>query len=117
MVVRTHCNGHEVIGLIVGAYNARRYFPKNMSAIELELDHLRIECDLSADFWNGEGEIHDPRLCAWLQTKQNSSKSNRTPIPLDMIPSGEKSFKIGPVSARPTKESHTGISIVARDAA
>jgi hypothetical protein len=117
MVVKTQCNGPEVIGLIVGAYNARRYFSKDTSAIELELDHLRIECGLSPDFWNGQGEIHDPRLCAWLQAKQNSTKSNRTPIPLDMIPSGQNSFKIGPVSARSTREKHTGISLVTRGAA
>ena len=117
MVVRTQCNGHEVIGLVVGAYNARRYFRRDASAIELELDHLRIECGLSPEFWNGQGEIHDRRLCAWLQVKQNSTKSNRTPLPLDMVPSGQNSFKIGPVSARPAREKHTTIALVERGAA
>jgi hypothetical protein len=117
MVVKTQCNGHEVVGLVVGAYNARRYFPKDTSAIELELDHLRIECGLSPEFWNGQGEIHDRRLCAWLQLKQNSAKCSRTPLPLDMIPSGQNSFKIGPVSARPAREKHATIALVGSDAA
>jgi len=99
MVVKTQCKGREVTGLHVGASNARRYFPKNISAIELELDHLRIECGLPPDFWKGQPEIHDPRLCAWLQSKQ-SQKSCRTPIPLDMIPSGTNSFKLGFASLR-----------------
>jgi hypothetical protein len=105
MVVKTQCKGREVTGLRVGVYNARRYFPKNISAIELELDHLRIECGLPPDFWRGQPEIHDPRLCAWLQSKQ-SQNSCRTPVPLDMIPSGQNSFKLGFASLRPGKVRH-----------
>jgi len=102
MLVMTQCKGHEVTGLLVGASNARRYFPKNLSAIELELDHLRIECGLSPDFWHGQPEIHDPRLCAWLEQK-HFGKQARTPIPLDMIPSGEHTFRLGPASLRPSR--------------
>lgn len=103
MVVKTQCKGHEVTGLRVGASNARRYFPKNISAIELQLDHLRIECGLPPDFWRGQPEIHDPRLCVWLESKQFNHNNSRVPVLLDMIPSGENSFKIGPVSLRPAK--------------
>lgn len=106
MVVKTQCKGHEVTGLRVGAYNARRYFPKNVSAIELQLDHLRIECGLPPEFWRGRPEIHDPRLCAWLELKQFHGKACRTPIPLDMIPSGENSFRLGPVSIKTAKPRH-----------
>jgi len=95
MVVKTQCKGREVTGLHVGAANARRYFPRNISAIELELDHLRIECGLSPKFWRGEPEIRDRRLCAWLQEKQLNSSSCRAPLPLDMIPSGKNSFRLG----------------------
>ena len=101
MVVKTQCNSGEVTGLHVGATNARRYFPRDVFSIELQLDHLRIECGLSPDFWSGQPEIHDRRLCAWLQTKQLSSKCSRTPLPLDMIPSGKNSFRLGP--CRPAK--------------
>ena len=106
MVVKTQCRGREVTGLIVGAYNARRYFPKNISAIELQLDHLRIECGLTPEFWRGRPEIRDPRLCAWLASKEFNGKSCRTPIPLDMVPSGENSFKIGPLALRPARARH-----------
>lgn len=96
MVVKTQCKGREVTGLRVGASNARRYFPRNLSVIELELDHLRIECGLTPEFWRGQPEIHDPRLCAWLQSKQVKSDSCRTPLPLSMIPAGGNFFRLGP---------------------
>lgn len=95
MVVKTQCMGGEVTGLHVGVTNARRYFPRDVSAIELQLDHLRIECGLPPDFWSGQAELRDRRLCAWLQAKQLGSKSARTPLPLDMIPSGKNSFRLG----------------------
>jgi len=96
MVVKTQCKGREVTGLCVGASNARRYFPRTLSAIELELDHLRIECGLTPEFWHGRPEIRDPRLCAWLQAKQSNSNSCREPLPLDMIPAGGNSFQLRP---------------------
>ena len=94
MVVRTQCKGREVIGLVVGAANVRHFFPRHISTIELQLDHLLIECVLSSEFWRGQPEIHDPRLCAWLESKQ--FKCGRSPIAFAMIPSGENSFKFGP---------------------
>ena len=63
MVVKTQCKGREVTGLHVGAANARRYFPRNVSAIELQLDHLRIECGLPPEFWSSQPEI-TTRACA-----------------------------------------------------
>lgn len=113
MVVRTQCKGHEVTGLHVGTFNARRYFPKNVSVIELELDHLRIECGLSPDFWHGQPEIHDRRLCAWLAQKQFHCQPGHSPIPLDMIPSGENSFRLGPVPMRGARSRHAGTALVA----
>lgn len=98
MVVKTQCKGHEVTGLRIGATNARRYFPRDIAAIELQLDHLRIECRLSPDFWDGQPEIHDPRLCLWLGSKQFSGDSWRIPLRLAMIPLGENSFRLGPAS-------------------
>ena len=95
MVVKTKCKGNKVTGLFVGALNVRRYFPRHISAIELQLDHLRIECGLSPDFWSGLPEIHDCRLCLWLESKQ-FQKACRTSIPMAMIPAGANSFKLEP---------------------
>lgn len=94
MVVKTQCKGRGVTGLHVGISNVRRYFPKHVSAIELQLDHLQIQCGLSPDFWHGQPEIYDPRLCAWLESKHLRHKPDRTPIPLAMIPAGENSFRL-----------------------
>jgi hypothetical protein len=114
MVVTPKCCGHRVTGLYVGADNVRRYFPKRISEIELQLDHLRIECGLTPDFWQDRPEIHDPRLCLWLESKQ-LKEQGRNPISLSMIPLGENSFILGPVSfntslraRRPSAQATTG---------
>jgi hypothetical protein len=96
MLVTSQCNGSRVNGLYVGAENVRRYFPKSVSTIELQLDHLRIECGLAPHFWDSQPEIHDPRLCLWLESKQSQRKESRSPISLDMTPSGDHSFTLGP---------------------
>lgn len=93
MVVRTQSNGRDIFGLHVGATNARRYFPRNMNAVELELDGLHIECRLPESFWNGQPEIHDPRLCEWLKFKVLKERS-RGPIELHMVQSGANTFTL-----------------------
>ncbi len=98
MVVKTQCKGLGVTGLHVGVSNVRRYFPKNISSIELQLDHLQIQCGLKPDFWRGEPEIFDPRLCAWLEARHMHTNLDRAPIPLAMIPAGKNSYRLQPVS-------------------
>jgi hypothetical protein len=98
MVVTTQSKGRGVTGLNVGTDNAQRYFPKGISAIEIELDHLNIECKLSPSFWQGQPEIYDPRLCAWLESKHFHSNPGRKPVPLAMIPSGKNSYRLRPVA-------------------
>lgn len=100
MVVKTHNKGREYVGLQVGASNVRRYFPRDTAVVELELDHLQIQCGLTPDFWQGQPEIYDPRLCAWLKAKNFAGKPGQTPIPLAMVPSGKNSFRLEPISAR-----------------
>ena len=93
MIVTSVCVGHHVTGLKVGAKNARRYFPKGAREIELRLDHLCIECALAPDFWQDQPEIHDPRLCLWLESKQWLGRANG-PAPVAMIRSGEGCFTL-----------------------
>ena len=100
MVVKTQSKGHGVTGLHVGSGNVRRYFPKGTQNIELQLGHLRIQCGLKPGFWQGEPEIYDPRLCAWLESKNLHGTANRT-VPLSMIPAGDNSFQLQPVSVVP----------------
>lgn len=103
MVVKTHNKGREVLGLQVGASNARRYFSPDTSVIELELDHLRIRCGLKPEFWNGQPEIRDPRLCAWLELKNFHGKAGESPAPLAMIPAGPNAFRLQALSMRTEK--------------
>ena len=97
MVVKTHSKSRGVTGLHVGVSNVRRYFPKTVAVIELQLDHLQIQCGLDPDFWRGRPEIFDPRLCAWLESKHLHQSPARTSIPLALIPAGENSFRVQPV--------------------
>ena len=98
MVVKTQSKGRGFTGLHVGASNVRRYFPRDISVIELELDHLQIQCGLHPGFWQDEPEIHDPRLCAWLESKNFHGTPNRAPISLALIPSGDNTFRLECVS-------------------
>jgi hypothetical protein len=98
MVVKIQNQGRGVTGLHVGVENVRRYFPTHISVIDLQLDHLEIQCGLQPEFWQGHPEIHDPRLCAWLVSKNFHGRPDRTPIPLALIPTGKNSFRLQPVS-------------------
>ncbi len=99
MVVKTQCKGHAYTGVEVGASNVRRYFSRDINVIELHLDHLLIQCGLSPDFWLGQTEIRDPRLCAWLESKNFNGRPGDAPIPLAMIPSGKNCFRLQPIAA------------------
>jgi len=112
MVVKPQISGHRFTGIYVGVSNVKRYFPKQVAAIDLQLDHLRIRCGLSPDFWNGTPEIHDPRLSDWLQLKGMRGTS-RESIQLAMIPSGEDSFILGPAGPDDAVPSHTRRSAAA----
>ena len=94
MVVKTQFNGNEVTGLHVGVRNVRRFFPKAVRVIELQLDHLQIQCGLSPEFWHGEPQIHDPRLCEWLDFKVGRRIGERKNVRLAMTPAGTNIFRL-----------------------
>ena len=108
MLVTSQCDGSRVTGLYIGAENVRRYFPRRVERIELRLDHLRIECGLTSLFWNGQPEIHDPRLCLWLESKQSHRRERRLPMSLAMTPCGEHCFTLGPVQPDDEAENPRG---------
>ncbi|HEV2133006.1 MAG TPA: hypothetical protein VGR47_01965 [Terracidiphilus sp.] len=87
MIVTTQTRGHSITGLRIGAANVRRYFPSGLHSIDLELDHLRIRCDLEASFWRGRPEISDPRLCSWLQAKCSHELPEQ--VSVEMVPAGD----------------------------
>src|SRR5579862_8840975 len=110
MFVTSQCNGNRVTGLYVGASNVRRYFRRHVASIELQIDHLRIACGLPAHFWLDQPEIHDPRLCAWLESKHRDRKERRGPVAMSLIPSGKNSFILttakmeAPISGAPADD-------------
>jgi hypothetical protein len=84
----------RILGLHVGARNARQFFPKHSNAVELHLDHLVIVCTLSPAFWDGKPDIYDERLSSWLHSKRDSGKLSSQPSTITLIPNGEGSFRI-----------------------
>jgi len=99
MIVEAQSKGPGRCGLYVGAENVRLFFPRNLTTVEFNLGHLKIECRLSPEFWQGNPEITDPRLCAWLESKHMHGNRPRTAIQLSMIPSGENGYRLQPVTA------------------
>ena len=93
--------GRKLTGVEVGALNVRRYFPLETAEIELLLDHLQIQCGLDPGFWNEAPEIHDPRLCAWLEAVNFHERPGDPPIPLALIPSGKNCFRLRPIARTP----------------
>lgn len=102
MLVKTQRDGHDHTGLHIGALNARRYFRKDAPAVDLMLDHLQIQCRLTADFWQGRPEIHDPRLSEWLEFKAARGPFARAGMELIMVRSGIDTFvlKVKPEKKR-----------------
>jgi hypothetical protein len=99
MVVKTQYEGFRISGLYVGVNNVRRYFSKRNPVVELQLDHLQIQCGLTAGFWKDRPEIHDHRLCEWLESKHFHEKPCSTPVLLALIPFGKNSFKVTSLGA------------------
>lgn len=98
MLVKSQCSGNRITGIYVGATNVRRYFPRGVAAVDLQLDHLQIQCGLTPGFWRGDPEIRDPRLSLWLELKQTQGAGRRNPFELAMTPMGENSFRLGPAA-------------------
>ena len=100
MVVNSLHSGHKVTALRVGEENVRRYFRREVAEIDLKLDHLQIRCELTPEFWQDQPEIHDHRLCLWLEWKQRN-ETRSAPAALEMIRSGKNSFVLSPVCRKP----------------
>lgn len=101
MVVTSRHSGHKVTALRVGEENVRRYFRREVAEIELRLDHLEIRCELTPEFWRDQPEIHDRRLCLWLEWKERGEGAS-DPAPLAMIRSGKNCFVLGPAGSQRT---------------
>lgn len=93
MVVEIQSKERGEIGLRVGRKNVRRYFSSKPPAIDLELDHLQIQCELNPDFWRDRPEINDPRLSSWLRAKYPRGRQ-RGVMALNLVPAGEKLFRL-----------------------
>lgn len=101
MVVRTQCHGCKVTGLYIGAKNVRRNFPRDTAAVEFELGHLHIHCQLAPGFWQGQPEICDKRLCEWLDFKLYRERKRRTPLPLMLVQAGRNAYHLRPIVLPP----------------
>jgi len=106
MRVTIQHKGCSVTGLNVGATNVRRYFTRQVSSIELQLDHLQIACALEPEFWESDGEIRDPRLAAWLELKNSQGLQGQDTVLLSMIPTGKNCFRLCAICANQRGKIH-----------
>lgn len=107
MKVQIQCTGRTVTGVLIGIRNASRYFPKGRATVDLYLDHLQIQCDLQPAFWDGQPQISDPRLSAWLEAKNLHSHRDREPAILALVPMGKESYRLQLVTSRATREAES----------
>ena len=96
MLVKTYRDGLARTGLHIGEANARLYFSRRATSIELRLDDLHIQCALGPDFWRGRPEIHDARLSVWLNFKLGRRTDGRGPLVLSLIPTESGAFILRP---------------------
>ena len=88
MIVTMQSNGHSITGIRIDMFDARRFFPRGVNSVDLELDDLRIRCDVRANSRLHRAEISDPRLTAWLNEKFYWQRLPSTPVPVEMVKSG-----------------------------
>ncbi|MDR3750045.1 MAG: hypothetical protein P4K94_01030 [Terracidiphilus sp.] len=115
MVVKTQCEMRGHTGLYVGPANVLRYFSKQLRAVELQLGDLHIGCELAPNFWLDRPEIHDPRLCSWLEFKVLRGNRHRTPVALALTPSGENSFRVEPFLLRTNSRDNMSLVELAQE--
>jgi hypothetical protein len=106
MVIKTQSTGRSVTRLNVGTKNVRRYFPRNVLTIELQLDYLQIQWGLGPAFWQIQPDIDDPGLRAWRELNYHYGKPGRIPVPLAMIAAGKGSSPLQPISLRVRAKLH-----------
>ena len=94
MIVKMQERGHGVTSLRIGARNVRRYFSKSVPTVDLDLENVQIQCDLSQGFWQDQPEIVDPRLCSWLTAKSTKWRVDGDRMVLLMLPAGRNSFRL-----------------------
>jgi hypothetical protein len=105
MVVTMQSEGHAIVGIRIGMAEARRFFGRGLHSIDLELDHLRINCDVRANSRLHRAEISDPRLTAWLEEKFYWRKLPSIPLSVELVKKGESySLQLRP-SDHETKQS------------
>jgi hypothetical protein len=97
-------------GLHVGDGNVQLLFPPDVRIVELELDHLRIVCTLQPEFWQGQPDIYDDRLDAWLESKRSNGKLAGSPSPLAMIPAGDHAFRLAPINRQEIRTTQYPVS-------
>lgn len=110
MIASLQNHGHSIAGIRIGISDAKQHFPEGAECVDLELDHLRIRCELHTDLWGNRAEISDPRLRAWLEEKFYWQKLPTFPVSVELIRSGE-SYRLHVVRLPQPAKAGFGLSV------
>jgi hypothetical protein len=110
MIASMQSQGRSITGIRIGTSEARRNFPHGAKAIDLELDHLCIRCDLHTNSLRDRTEISDRRLCAWLEEKFYWQKLPPSPVAVEMVRSGN-SYRLQLVPLRQPVKRGFGLNV------
>ena len=94
MQVKLKWNGSSVMGIQVGKENARQFFAADLRQIHLEIEHLRICCELQPSFWRERPCICDSRLSEWLNAKNRHRPADGAEMTLTLTPVQRDLFRL-----------------------
>lgn len=110
MIVTMQIKDHSITGIRIGRSDSKRTLPPGIKKLDLQLDDLRIQCDLQAGTGRARAEISDPRLAAWLQEKFYWQKLPLTPVPLELVKSGH-SYRLQLLAASSIPKAAFGLTV------
>ena len=99
MQVSAWRNGKNTYGISVGLPSRDRYFSREWTKIEIELDGRFYTFKLMPSFWRKCAEFRDsgePIIGAWLNRHRSLDWSRGKPPKMELLPLGNGRFRLLP---------------------
>ncbi len=99
MEVSAWSDGKNTYGIRIGKPNREKYFDRNWSDIEVEIDGKSHTFNLTAGFWNQCSEFRDSGSTVirdWLKRHKSINWDKGKPHHFQLLPQGGQRFKLVP---------------------